>query len=215
MRSAPSILIVLLLAGCGPRETVVRRYREIDPPPPAPAPSAAEPSPAAGQAVPMGDHDLKIAWTTPEGWTEAPGAAMRIATFRVGASECTLVAFPGDVGGLEANLGRWLGQLNVEATPERLAALTAAAQPLRTTAGWEGRWFDFAPVLPPGAASSMLAALVPVEGRTLFVKLTGAPAALAAARRDVEAALADLRRGGPLFGYARDRAEAFLQSVQP
>ena len=41
------------------------------------------------------------------------------------------------------------------------------------------------------------------------------PAMFAAARRDVEAALADLRRGGPLFGYARDRAEAFLQSAQP
>ncbi|MBL9105722.1 MAG: serine/threonine protein kinase [Myxococcales bacterium] len=38
-------------------------------------------------------------------------------------------------------------------------------------------------------------------------------AARADARRDVEAALADLRAGGPLFGYASDRAEAFLRGL--
>ena len=171
-------VLVGLGTGCGEREPEIRRYREVSsvaaPPP------ATTPAPAAAPAPP-------VAWTAPEGWEEKPGGNMRIATFATeDGRECTLTAFPGDVGGLEANARRWLGQLRVP-EPGNLAAFVEAAETLSSRAGLEGRLLDFRPLV-AGDGDAMLAAAFRKGDFTVFVKLT-APAAVLA---DEEARFRDL-----------------------
>ncbi len=50
-------------------------------------------------------------WARPAGWTEKPRTAMRLGNFTAGdgQAEITVMTFPGDVGGLLANVNRWRG----------------------------------------------------------------------------------------------------------
>lgn len=186
-----------LSASCGHRSDEVRSYREVA----VPAPVASARDTAAGAAAPMaGAGDMggaavaaspaTLRWTAPEGWQEQPGNAMRLATFLVGPerAECTIVGFPGDVGGLEANLRRWLGQLQAEASDEALARFARNPDSFASEGGLTCLLYDFAAILPAEAATSMLATVVPMEGQTFFVKLTG-PRALLQQERERFAAL--------------------------
>lgn len=126
--------------------------------------------------APVASASLK--WTTPAGWVERPGGGMRLAAFGVGEAECTVISFPGAAGGLEGNLTRWLGQLGLEASPERLAALAESSEQLTTEAGAALQLFDFRTVTADTAATNMLAATLPLGGQTIFVKLMGPPSLL-------------------------------------
>jgi len=55
-----------------------------------------------------------FAFDLPAGWRRAPDEQGRAASFYVGAGEeleCTLTTFPGEAGGVLANVNRWRGQL--------------------------------------------------------------------------------------------------------
>ncbi len=60
----------------------------------------------------------KLTWKKPENWKENPASPMRLASYLIeGESEAGVVdisvfIFPGDVGGLLANINRWKGQLS-------------------------------------------------------------------------------------------------------
>lgn len=62
-----------------------------------------------------------VAWTVPPGWVETETTnAMRIATYTApNGTEVAITAFPGDVGGLVANVNRWRGQVGLEPTDEQ------------------------------------------------------------------------------------------------
>lgn len=210
--SAPICLLAssLLLSACGRRDDAVRSYQEVTYQSAPPASAAPHPpmggapmqrpaGPMMGGAGAMQGNvptaALNLAWNAPDGWVQQPARSMRLASFQAGDAECALSAFPGDTGGETANLKRWLGQLGAEGTPAELAALDAGALDFETEGGWSGRLFDFTPVLPSGAASSMRAAILPVSGQTVFVKLTGPPAALSAQAAALEAFCKSLRPG--------------------
>ncbi len=131
-------------------------------------------------APPVAAASASVRWTTPEGWVEQPGNPMRIMTFVVGPSraECTLTAFPGAVGGIEGNLARWAGQIQLSLPQEALARFARAPATFETEGGFACLVYDFAD-LAPEADPSILAAILPLDDRTLFVKLTGPRAALA------------------------------------
>ena len=120
---------------------------------------------------------LPLEWTNPEGWTVLAGSGMRIATWQVEGQECTLMSFPGDVGGDEANIRRWLGQIGQTVPAETLAAFVASPARFTTVGGIEGRLFDFAD-LPGITGSSVLAAIIPIGDQSVFVKLMGDAAVL-------------------------------------
>ena len=135
----------------------------------APEPGAA-PAPAGSAIV----------WRTPGGWIEKPSSPPRLATFAVGDAECTIVSFPGDTGGVAANLRRWLGQLKVEATDERIARLIETGSPFSSEGGFAGTVYDFSAALPGDAQTGMLAAILDAGASSLFVKLMASPALLSA-----------------------------------
>jgi len=105
---------------------------------------------------------------------------MRVGTLILadGATECAITAFPGEVGGIEANLARWLGQLDVEVPGDALASFARKPETMQSDAGLPCLIYDFSQVLPPDSAQTILAAIVPMKDQTVFVKITAPPAVI-------------------------------------
>ena len=169
-----------VLAGCGGSDPEPRTYFEATfraelpagVPPPGGSPAApGSPVEAMTGDVPGAGADL--AWAAPEGWEEQPGSGMRLATFVVEGGECTITSFPGDVGGLQANVERWLGpgQLEIEATAEEAARFIEEAETLSTRGGLTGVFLDFTRFT--GVGKGMLTAVLRNEGASVFVKFMG------------------------------------------
>lgn len=128
-------LLVAPLASC---DEDVRTYEVITPQSAttqnaAPAIAAEPKAPAsppveAPTAQPAQAGNLR--WTLPEGWKQLDGQRpMRVATFQTGDGklEVALTRFPGDTGGLLANVNRWRQQTGLP--PIADADLAAALQP--------------------------------------------------------------------------------------
>lgn len=110
---------------------------------------------------------------------------MRVATFKAERDgqplEIAVSQFPGDVGGLLANVNRWRQQVGLEPITE--ARLASEVTPF-STATMQGHtmWLKGPTQHMLGAAISEAAA-----DRTWFVKAVGSPEVVAAHRADVEA----------------------------
>jgi hypothetical protein len=111
----------------------------------------------------------KLTWAVPSGWIQQPGSAMRLATLHPADDstlDCSIVSLPGGAGGLEANLKRWIGQINLDITDERLTQFISASH---------GHIFDFTQLqkgIDP-STKSMIAAMIELDGTMVFVKMTG------------------------------------------
>lgn len=200
-RLFPSLLILLLAAGCE-RAPTVRRYQEIAAPAPAtpaaPAPgmNAAPAGPVSDMAsTPVATAGTRLQWTAPAGWLEQGGSQMRLVTFRVGAdgAECSITMFPGEVGGLEANLRRWLGQLKVQVAEADVARFARTPVTFQSEGNLPCLVYDFAELMPADKPESLLAAVIPLDGNTAFVKFGGARALLAAEKENFMALCRSLR----------------------
>lgn len=192
------LLVALLTSACKDREIVAYRAPK-DPAPAVQAPSnstlpdghppvegtSGSPPPAgdmatmANTAVPTaGGSDLK--WIAPAAWTPKSGSSMRKGSFAVkydGAeADLAITAFPGDTGGLHANINRWRGQVGLpNAAP---AELDAAVQHLD---GRGGMHFDVVDLAGP-SGTRMLGAITSHNGNSWFFKLMGPDAVVAAAK---------------------------------
>ncbi len=113
------------------------------------------------------------AWSVPESWEELPPSPMRIATFEAsdasGVADIAITSFPGDVGGMLANVNRWRSQLGLSPTTQ--AEIDRAAQTLRTPSG-DAIALEFS-----NGTTSTLVATLRHQNASWFVKMTG-PAAL-------------------------------------
>jgi hypothetical protein len=182
---AAALLSLLVLAGCRDREITAYRAPK-DPAPAAPPTASGLPSGApvkegadtmANTAVPTGGDSL--AWAAPAHWTAKPPSAMRKGSYAVkdGAAEADLsiTSFPGDTGGLLANVNRWRGQISLP--PLAADQLDANREhidigPLHVDV------VDFAGSA-NGASTRIIGAIVPVGGETWFFKLMGPDALVA------------------------------------
>jgi len=124
-------------------------------------------------------------WKKPLQWREEQNSGMRLASFHVadaeGTGQCTLVALPGDGGGAQANVQRWLEQLQLRPlSPSELADFLGKQKKMRTSKGLPVLVIDFTILSHQqnGAGVSMLVAMITGENQTLFAKLTGGKALL-------------------------------------
>jgi hypothetical protein len=186
MRFLPLLLVALLaLTAC--REAKVTSYRvpkeKPDPLPPiltgdVPMPSAAG-GDMASTAVPTASGN-DLSWTAPAEWQPKPLSAMRKGSFTIpgenGAdADLSITAFPGDVGGLLANVNRWRGQ--VQLPPIGESDLPTATTQIEA----HGLTFVVVDFASTGSAEPkrILGALVPFDGATWFFKLMGPDALVA------------------------------------
>lgn len=161
----------------------------------------------AAMMVPSADQSpaekpAALRWTAPTGWKALGGSSMRLETFAVdrGARTglCTVIKLGGGAGGVEANIKRWLGQIDQPIPPaEELSAFVEKQERFKTEGGLDGVLCDLTAIGTQGPdADSMLVALFPLGDMTAFVKLA-APVALL---REEKAAFASFcksfRRGG-------------------
>lgn len=169
---------LLIVAACS-REPRVREYDEV----------VIKPSPveAAFDGSGPGADTAPLAWQTPPGWQALPGDGIRLAAFRLERdgrrAETTVVMLGGAAGGVEANVVRWLEQLGLQLAGDELAQFLAAGAPVATRGGLRLTVYDFTR-LTAGGGESMLAAVGPALDQTLFVKMSGDGALVAAARND-------------------------------
>lgn len=108
-------------------------------------------------------------WTLPVTWREEAPGAMQLARFAVGEGaaplEITVASFPGDVGGLLANVNRWRGQLGLDATDE--AGLAGIVRQI-TAAGGENTFVEMT-----NNGQTILALIAKNKDETWFFKLMG------------------------------------------
>lgn len=147
-------------------------------------------APAAGTNQ---DSVAGLHWTLPAGWQRVAGERpMRLATFSTTVGEPLEVAlsrFPGDTGGLLANVNRWRGQVGLAAiTDNDLAGELKPAE----TATLRGHTMRLR-----GSAQHLLGAILsPADGsETWFVKAVGTPAAIDAHEAEFGAFVASLGVG--------------------
>lgn len=145
-----------------PAAAIPRESRE------AAAPVAAADPVAAGETAGMPK------WEVPAHWQSQAATTMLLARFAIPGSdgrkaELTVSSFPGDVGGLAANVNRWRGQIGLP--PVSGDELTKVTQPIDVH-GMKSTLVDIAN--PNGKPSlRMMTAVVPREGKTWFFKLLG------------------------------------------
>ena len=122
--------------------------------------------------VPAGNH---AAWKLPEGWVEQSASSMVLASFlasgKTGKAEVSVSMFPGDVGGVLANVNRWRGQLGLSPISESDLPQATSQVDLGSS---KGVLVDMTGQnVRTGSAARMLAAIVPRDGNTWFYKMMG------------------------------------------
>jgi hypothetical protein len=193
-----SLPLLALGAACGGRES-----NGAAPAPAAPATSTAPAAAApAGPATPM--SAAGITFDLPAGWTpEVPTNAMRAAQVAIpgsgGPGQMILFYFgPGQGGGVEANLQRWVAQM--EAAPGTQPTRDAfASGPYQVT------WMEMAGTLKASQIGSfpptdmpgyrMLAAVVEGENGPWFFRAVGPDATIAEQRDAFLAMIRSVRSG--------------------
>lgn len=159
---------------------------------PAPAPQPPANPNASGTMTPLPGMEAQVAqiagaqWKAPATWTEGPAKSMRKGTYYLqgagGQAELSITAFPGDVGGLAANINRWRGQIGLPSLDE---ASLLEQSITKDVAGLSSRivWLQ-------GDTSAILGAIVPRAQETWFFKATG-PATTLEEHRQAFAAFLD------------------------
>ncbi|HZP60158.1 MAG TPA: hypothetical protein VFB27_07510 [Opitutaceae bacterium] len=146
------------------------------------APFAGGTMPAdAGTAAPDAAASAPtLTWTAPAGWQAKSPGQMRLGSFDVpgaggAVADVSVIAFPGEAGGIAANINRWRGQLGLAPLAENdLAGAT-------TTLDANGLHFIVVDLAGQsgGTPARMLAAIASFGGQTYFFKMLGPDAVVA------------------------------------
>ncbi|MDP3980011.1 MAG: hypothetical protein Q8Q33_01215 [Chlamydiota bacterium] len=144
---------------------------------------------------------VNFVWKTPDGWNETLGKGLRIATFKPveladQSIECRLLQLSGEAGGLKANVKLWMQQLGLAELPdEQLDAFIAKQSTFTTDGNLEGTKIDFSTLLTkPDQADTMVVAVIPVDGATVFVKITGSVAGIKKYQSQFQALCQSIKR---------------------
>ena len=126
-----------------------------------------------------------LSWSVPEGWQEEKGNGMRIATFKAGegntAVETSIISLAGQAGGMSANVGRWMGQLDMEIpSEEKLNEFISRQEKLKTASGMDVTFVDLTQFQQDadGKTPSMIAAVIEGPASQIFIKMTGSKEAV-------------------------------------
>ena len=158
--------------------------------------------PLPGADQPAADPGLT--WTAPAQWSAQGARPMRLATYSVPAAksggeagECAVFYFgPGQGGGVEDNIERWIGQFENPGTPLRTTQTVRGIPVTRVKV--HGAY------LAPGGPNmesqgskpdyALLGAIVSGPRGAVFFKLTGPAKTVAAAAADFDRMLASFRK---------------------
>ena len=189
------LLVIFAVASCE-NNPAGRKYQEVVIAPD--SDSAAAPSSDPGSIMPPMDAldeqtqamlmdsvaQVPLSWETPKDWQESKGQGMRLVSFvtnDLDPIEGSIVSLGGMAGGIEANVSRWMQQINLTGIASKeFDAFVSTPEQLTTQGGFKMSIFDFTQLQSPDdpKAPSMLAAIVIINGKTVFIKMTGSQAAV-------------------------------------
>jgi len=137
--------------------------------------------PASPARAPRSDSDSQIAFQAPAGWTPSQGSSMRVASFSIEqegseTADFSIIAFPGETGGVAANVNRWRRQISLP--PWSIEEVSQAAQETLNSHGHRFEVFDLNAKAETGAVDGrerILAAIMEHGGKSWFFKLRGEP----------------------------------------
>lgn len=144
-------------------------------PPLAGSPATAPGSGTAGAMASSGSSQ-KPAWEVPPSWQEVPATQMLLAKFVAkgeaeATADITVSFFPGETGGLLANINRWRGQIELDMVDE--TEMKELTKPLDLPGG-NAILVDMTGTdAKTRGKSRLIGAVVPRGGQTWFFKLIG------------------------------------------
>jgi hypothetical protein len=113
----------------------------------------------------------RYTWEKPSSWIHAEGSSMRLASFEIpfstGSGDLSIMELGGNGGGLEANVNRWRGQIDLDPLT-KLEIENEAGSGVSQI----GNYQLFQLINFEKKESAFLAAVFPLESKTLFIKLT-------------------------------------------
>ena len=145
---------------------------------------------AANTSMPAASSGIgeSVTWAAPSAWKLGAASAMRKASFVLGSgAEVSISAFPGDVGGLLANVNRWRTQVEVgPISADELAHTVTHVQ----VSGGELLEIHAGPAAPGGKA--VVVATLATAKQTWFFKLAGDASAVVSAQPEFDAFLTSI-----------------------
>ncbi len=122
---------------------------------------------------------LPLQWKTPKGWEEFQGSSMRLVTFKtndINSIECTIVVLGGMAGGLQANVIRWMRQIDLTDVSDRdFSEFMGRQEEVISESGISIQLVDLSQLYPFDSDQhpTMIAGIATVEGNRIFIKMTG------------------------------------------
>lgn len=187
--AASGVVCGIVLTGCDKDDIHAQRV-----PLPAGSPSVAAPAPqnphANGVPTTPSPQGGKVTWSAPQGWEEQPTTQqMRLATYKAMGVEITVAAFPGDVGGMLANINRWRGQIGAApVTDAELPTLVSEVQKTPSSV-------SITSMAGAGEKHLLGAIITPGDGQTWFVKAVASAGELEKLRPSFEEFAKSFRMG--------------------
>jgi len=115
-------------------------------------------------------------WDVPAGWQPVPPSQMLLAKFMIGGAEgraeVTVSAFPGDTGGVLANVNRWRGQVGLEPLAQTEVDRQVTALDV---IGGKAMLVDVTGESKSAGKARLIGVIVPRERQTWFYKMMGDP----------------------------------------
>ena len=151
----------------------------------------------------MADSAAGIQWIVPAQWKAQAPRPMRAATYVVDDAECAVYYFgPGQGGGVQQNLDRWIGQFDQpggKPSKELAQVKTETVNGLKVTSvdvsgTYTGAGGPMAQAKSSKPGYRLLGAIVEAPQGSVFFKFTGPAKTIAAHRKEFEDTLKSLRR---------------------
>jgi len=164
--------------------------------PPGGMPPGMAPAPAA--------QDVGVTWEKPKRWVEELASGMRLATYAIpataGAEAATCAVYyfgPGQGGGTDANIERWIGEFENPGSPARREqkvrgmniTQVEVSGTYRAHAGMSGGGSES-----PSPGWTLLGAIVEGPNGALFFKLTGPSATVGPAKKEFAGLLGSMKK---------------------
>lgn len=170
------LVSVLVLAATGCKREEIQVYQA-----PKDSPTAAPAASAGAGANPHGAAPAggKVPWTVPDGWnTKASTSSMRIASYEVKTDDgrsldISVIPLGGQAGSLLDNVNRWRNELKLAPVTEAELDAQVKPVPIGATTGKLLNIVSEQPTIEGKLKERTLAALLNLEGTTIFFKLRG------------------------------------------
>ncbi len=131
---------------------------------------------ASGASIPL-------IWQAPKEWQEVKGSGLRLVTFQSAQDfsvECSIISLGGMAGGLESNIRRWMGQINLNVSDAEFEQFMQSQEKITSEGKLLISLVDFTKLQSKNFedAPSMIAGILNVEEKTVFIKMTGSKVAV-------------------------------------